>query len=119
MGVRGGRTRGPEIEIGGEVVAHPEGDDFAEPSDHNTDRGHLRNRGRKSSDKDGSPPQRGRKASRGERRFDAKKLAEKFRGKQGEGVNKFGHRKRHRHEQKDRGKITAKRLVGYARHSTM
>src|SRR6266481_2698191 len=63
MAVRSGRTSGPEIEIGGELVAHPEGDAFAETSDHNTDRGHHRNRGRKSADKDGSPPQRGRKAS--------------------------------------------------------
>src|SRR5713226_10234492 len=81
MAVRGGRTGGPEIEIGGQLVAHPEHNALAETSYHDADRGHHRNGGRECADQNGSSAQGGREATRGKHRFHAEKLSEKFRGK--------------------------------------
>src|SRR6266571_1686041 len=64
MAVRGGRTSGPEIEIGRQLVVHPEHNTLAETSDHDADRGHHRNGGRKRTDKNGSPAQGRREACR-------------------------------------------------------
>ncbi len=71
MAICGCGTSGTEIEIGGQLVAHPDHDGLAEAPDHDADRGHHRDGSRKRADENGSSAQGGREASRREHRFHA------------------------------------------------
>src|SRR5712664_2531324 len=112
MAVRGGRTGGPEIEIGGQLVAHPQHDALAETSNHDSDGGHDGAGCRERADQNGRPAQGRCEAARSKQGFHTEEFAEKYRGKRSESINECGHRQRRGCHEQDRGEIAKQRLAG-------
>ncbi len=94
MAIRGRGTRGTKVEIGGQLIFHPDHDGLAEAADHDADRGHHRDGRGERADENGSPAQGSREAARSEHGFHAEKFAEKPRGKGYERNNERWHRQR-------------------------
>src|SRR6266480_359676 len=112
MAVCGCKTGGTEIEISGQLVAHPEHDRLAETPDHDPDSRHHRDSSRKRANQDGSSAQGGSQRARGKHRLHTENLAEKIRSNGGQGVDESGNFQRRCRYEQDRGEIPKKRLAG-------
>src|ERR1700756_527546 len=87
MAVCGRKTSGTEIEISGQLVAHPEHDRLAETPDHDPDSRHHGYGGRKGANQNRSSAQGGSQGARGKHGLHTENPAEKIRRNGGQGVD--------------------------------
>ena len=109
MAVGAGITRWAHVEIGGQLIVHPEQHRLAKAADHDADGDHHGDGGRKRADQDRRAPQRCGQAARGEQRFHAENFAQELRESEVTARDECGNRQRRRRDQQDRSEIAEER----------